>query len=356
MTLKFDTSNDLPDSAFNNYLNQYKHWCDAKSFYQSRHIPLISIDPAGIPMFYYSNIDQINLSSSDIIAIDCLTEGLHSATYFNQYNKNKHYIIFANGVWKETGTIKINYTLITHLFFLFGACDTYLASPKFGSYIDKDYKFDYPKSCIFTSLIGNVRKERSYLVDNLLKNLNYKNYILRYSGEDLGLASDDLDVVRFTKGKFDPYSPISSLDSKYYHTISTTIPINMYNQSYFNLIVESDIDFIDNFFLTEKTIKSLIVGMPFIVVSTPYFLKNLNQLGFKTYSELWDESYDIETDYKKRIDKITTLVNSLETFDWDKHRDKLIEISNKNKLMFLNMNKLADIEFYNFEKQITKFL
>jgi hypothetical protein len=32
--------------------------------------------------------------------------------------------------------------------------------------------------------------------------------------------------------------------------------------------------------------------MPFVVASSYNFLKNLRSMGFKTYCELWDESYD----------------------------------------------------------------
>jgi hypothetical protein len=85
-------------------------------------------------------------------------------------------------------------------------------------------------------------------------------------------------------------------------------------------------------------------------------LQNLKKLGFQTYSELWDESYDFEINWQHRIDKIVNLVESLKTFDWDYHKEKIIKISNHNKLNFLNLNHIADNEFYNFEEQITKFL
>ena len=50
-----------------------------------------------------------------------------------------------------------------------------------------------------------------------------------------------------------------------------------YNQSYFNIVVETDINYTDNFFLTEKTVKALLTGMPFVIVGTPDFIKNLQQ-------------------------------------------------------------------------------
>ena len=57
-------------------------------------------------------------------------------------------------------------------------------------------------------------------------------------------------------------------------------------------------------FITEKTEKCFATGHPFIIVSTPYFLKNLQQMGFKTFGRWWDETYDETFDVEERIDRI----------------------------------------------------
>lgn len=64
-------------------------------------------------------------------------------------------------------------------------------------------------------------------------------------------------------------------------------------------------------FITEKTEKCFSSGIPFIMVSTPYFLKELKKLGFKTFDRWWDESYDLEEDYVQRIKKIGDVVDDL---------------------------------------------
>ena len=43
---------------------------------------------------------------------------------------------------------------------------------------------------------------------------------------------------------------------------------------------------------------------PFFVVGNPHTLKKIKRLGFKTFSMLWDESYDNELDLNTRIEKI----------------------------------------------------
>mgnify|MGYP000353789169 CR=1 FL=1 len=49
----------------------------------------------------------------------------------------------------------------------------------------------------------------------------------------------------------------------------------IYNQAYFNLVVESDIEYPYSFDPTEKIGKALLTGIPFVVYSTPNFLQNL---------------------------------------------------------------------------------
>ena len=332
-------------------LDRYQTWCDHRDFYKEKQQAQIVNDLSGIPCFHHTDIANINACPSKIIAIDCLTKGIHSnKNSFNRYNDNKHYIIFSNGWWDQDAVqIKISYTLIYTLYFLFEMADTYLSPNRFSFYLDKDYQFDYPKQNNFMSTIGNVRSERTYFVDQLVEKCKYKNFILRYSGEDFGQPANCFDHITFVKGEFDPY--INILE-KYYHNISQSLPIKMYNTAYFNIVVETEIDYDPAFFLTEKTIKSLITGMPFVAVSTPNFLKHLHQLGFHTYGKLWDESYDAEPNYKIRIDKVVELCNNLENFDWYNRRSELEIIKLKNRDNFLTLNKLASQEFNEFEEKI----
>ena len=331
----------------NRFLERYRIWCDYKTLYHSFHTPVIQISKDGIPCFHYTDVEGINSSTSKTIAIDCLTEGINRGDTFRQYATDKHYIIFSNGQWQKK--LNIKYDLVPHLFFLFEMADTYLSPNRFCFYLNKQYQFDYPKPSIFSSTIGNVRPERDYVVTALKNNIEYDNFIARYSGENIGLDADRYDIINFSPGDFDPYTNIFE---KYYHNVSQSLPINMYNQSYFNLVVETDIDYVDNFFLTEKTVKVLITGMPFVVVSTPYFLKNLQQLGFTTYNQLWDESYDSITDYRARVDTIVNLCNNLKNFDWAANKNRLKEIQLQNQTNFLNLTRVASQEFENFENII----
>ena len=49
----------------------------------------------------------------------------------------------------------------------------------------------------------------------------------------------------------------------------------------------------NTFFPTEKTIRPLMAAKPILVYGPQYYLARLRSLGFRTYSEIWDESYDL---------------------------------------------------------------
>jgi hypothetical protein len=64
-------------------------------------------------------------------------------------------------------------------------------------------------------------------------------------------------------------------------------------------------------FITEKTYKPIAFNAPFIVLGQPNILKFLKQCGYKTFSCLWDESYDEEEDPQKRAEKVIITIDSI---------------------------------------------
>ena len=50
---------------------------------------------------------------------------------------------------------------------------------------------------------------------------------------------------------------------------------------------------------------------PFIMVGPPGNLEYMRKWGFQTFSDYWDESYDIEECHHKRLAKIFELINWL---------------------------------------------
>lgn len=337
------------------FFERYQIWKDFCIFYKGQSAsPLIEIAQDGIPCFYYLDVKNINASSSNLIAIDCSFDGIHCMKFFKKYNKQKKYILFCNGIWDTNyHQLGIDYVLVNSFFFLYAMADTFNTPNRFSYYGDKSYDFDCEKPFTFVSTIGNVRNKRNIFVSKLTESIKHKKYILRYSGVDYGEPSHHLDVINFVPGEFDPYIDIFP---KYFQTVSQSLPMAMYNSARFNIVVETDIAWQNSFLLSEKTVKVLLTGMPFVSVSTPNFLVNIRSLGFETYHSLWDESYDQETDWLKRFDKIVDLCNNLCDFDWQAHRTQLELIKYKNQTNFLNLNKLIDSQFQQFEEIIKSLL
>ena len=75
--------------------------------------------------------------------------------------------------------------------------------------------------------------------------------------------------------------------------------------------------------LTEKTFKPIALGMPFVIVGTQGSLKYLRSYGFKTFGDLWDESYDDEPDDSRRIEKIAHTLKQLD--DLEEHRQAIFD-------------------------------
>ena len=91
--------------------------------------------------------------------------------------------------------------------------------------------------------------------------------------------------------------------------------------------------------LTEKTFKPICLRMPFIIVGTQGSLKYLRSYGFKTFGNLWDESYDDEINDDQRIEKIAFTVKAMDILPQDEKQrlfDMAEEICEHNYNHFYN--------------------
>jgi hypothetical protein len=83
-----------------------------------------------------------------------------------------------------------------------------------------------------------------------------------------------------------------------------------YDKTYISIVSETNFE--NNVIhLTEKTIKPIIFKQPFITVGPAKTLEYLRKLGFQTFSDFWDESYDNEYDPKKRIKMILSVCRTI---------------------------------------------
>jgi hypothetical protein len=126
-----------------------------------------------------------------------------------------------------------------------------------------------------------------------------------------------------------------------------------YKNSYFYICTETFLHG-DHKSLTEKVFKPIVNLQPFILVAYPGALKLLHSLGFKTFGQYIDESYDIEPDEVKRIHMIYNQIEKLAQMSTDQLHDmywSMREILEHNQTLFLEYWK-NDTVGKNFIKYI----
>lgn len=93
-----------------------------------------------------------------------------------------------------------------------------------------------------------------------------------------------------------------------------------YKQSLISVVTESF--FVEPIiFNTEKIWNPISYRHPFIMVGAPGTLKYLRSLGYKTFSEFWDESYDDIQDPTQRLQQIATLCMTIDKWSAKEKKD-----------------------------------
>ena len=78
--------------------------------------------------------------------------------------------------------------------------------------------------------------------------------------------------------------------------------------------------------MTEKTFKAITWSHPFVLVATPGSLAYLQSIGFYTFNDFWDESYDQDRDHEVRINKIISVLTHIASWDQAQQRQFLLDV------------------------------
>jgi hypothetical protein len=98
---------------------------------------------------------------------------------------------------------------------------------------------------------------------------------------------------------------------------------DLFSKTQMSIVTETNFNFP---ILTEKTYLELSNNRPFIIAGGAYSLKKLHNKGFKTFSLLWDENYDLIEDHTKRLNAIVEVIRFLNNLD-SKEFNNIIEKS-----------------------------
>ena len=209
--------------------------------------------------------------------------------------------------------------------------------PRLRKIITQNSNKEIEKKNTFFSLIrlheGDKRKHR-YLLSEEMKGKDYLKDAITKAHD--GVLDKDNDP-QFFKDLESEYGKIF-LDQA---TWKDGIPvISYYENTCFELVTEcfGAIDGDDSFYFTEKTMKPIAMGHPFIMLSTKHFLKNLRGLGFKTFGDFIDESYDDCDNVNDRVEIISKNLERLNITESKKFYNDTRAICeyNQNHLMYLH--------------------
>lgn len=139
--------------------------------------------------------------------------------------------------------------------------------------------------------------------------------------------------------------------SKYPMESSTNDVIDFYKNSYINIITETY--FFNNVrHITEKTYKPIAFMQPFIIFAAPGTLAYLRSLGFKTFNQFWDESYDDILDHEVRFLTIMNLIERISKWTDVKMIDLTYDVKS---ILEHNRNHLATMRDPEVEAFVNKY-
>ena len=132
------------------------------------------------------------------------------------------------------------------------------------------------------------------------------------------------------------FSGTASADYNYKDFVSTQISV----------VLETVFDD-SRIHLTEKTLRPIACGHPFILAAGPGSLEYIKSYGFQTFAPWIDESYDSETDSLKRMEKIIQAMKSIQNLqgqELENFLQGIKQIAKFNKKHFFSQ------EFFNLVK------
>jgi hypothetical protein len=98
-------------------------------------------------------------------------------------------------------------------------------------------------------------------------------------------------------------------DRMYTHDMIVGASRKPYNDYFLEVVAETDI--LTTTWITEKTVKNLYIGIPFIVMGGPGTLQKIKSFGFRTFSPWINESYDQIENIHLRLESIKQEINRL---------------------------------------------
>jgi hypothetical protein len=102
-----------------------------------------------------------------------------------------------------------------------------------------------------------------------------------------------------------------------------------YKEYFLEIVAETDI--LTTNWITEKTVKNLYIGKPFIVMGGLGILEKIRSFGFQTFSPWINETYDTIENIADRLTAIKQEIDRLATLDLDKLHKEIMPTLEHNR-------------------------
>lgn len=196
------------------------------------------------------------------------------------------------------------------------------------------------KEKLFDILLGCSRLHRDFIFNRAVAlGIDKLSILTYYRFAHLELSNNDNFIW---ENDMIPIEPIThSIGKVKYHdsemSISTIVPISIYNQTAYSIVAETNFDN-DYSFYTEKIVKPILAERLFIVFSGQHYLRNLRRLGFKTFDGIIDETYDTLEDPITRFEQAFKQMEYLATLSQEEVLQQIREIVQHNKRIMFDTN------------------
>lgn len=124
---------------------------------------------------------------------------------------------------------------------------------------------------------------------------------------------------------------------EYTHEMIVGAARHPYNDYFIEIVCETEI--LSTAWVTEKTVKNLYIGKPFLVMTGQGILDKLRSYGFQTFSPWIDESYDLIENHNERLLAILAEIDRLASIDINKLYENIKPILDYNRTIYINLIK-----------------
>lgn len=205
------------------------------------------------------------------------------------------------------------------------------------------------KPFAFDALLGRKKWHRDRAYNYINENNLNKNSIVTYINDyQINFSSNDstswiwgnpdvatvenIDQVQWTVDRIQYHG--------YEISLSQIIPIDIYNQTAYSLVCETNYDN-EYVFFTEKTVKPIIARRLFILLGNRFALERLRGLGFRTFNGIIDESYDAIENIEDRH------TAALEQLHWLCKQDQSQILAQCREIVDHNFDLMYGHDWYN---------